>query len=97
MRIVIDRHQQSDGTFIEQCVNTERSAWNKVTAPAIQAAPMDFIDFINHLHTTPALVPGTNWDDITNHPLYPGKTRLQAFAGEIVRLNDAAARAVLGV
>lgn len=78
-------------------IHTERAGWNQVTAPAIQAAPMDMIDFIKHLVTTPASVNGTGHEVIAVHPLYNGKTRLQVLLAEVVRLNDAAARAVLGV
>jgi hypothetical protein len=34
---------------------------------------------------------------MSNHPSYPGKTRWQVILAEVVRLNDAAARGILGV
>jgi hypothetical protein len=34
---------------------------------------------------------------MSNHPTYPGKTRWQVILAEVVRLNDAAARGILGV
>lgn len=69
----------------------------QVTIPAISATPIDVVQMIKALHLGTFPIAGTGWDVITKHPSYPGQTRLAALIGEIVRLNDAAVRAILGV
>lgn len=40
---------------------------------------------------------GTGWELPSNHPSYLGKTRLEVLKAEVIRLNDAAARATFGL
>ena len=78
-------------------VDTIVSPANQVINPANQAAKIDFIQAIKAYQTTPALMVGTGWDQIAKNAGYPGKTLLDVLLAEIVRLNDAPARAVLGI
>jgi hypothetical protein len=97
MRIIINEHQHAPGVFAFHVVHTERAAWNQIPDPRNALVKMDVIDFLALLQSTPALVAGTGWDQITTLLTYPGKTLLQVLQSEVVRLNDAAARAILGV
>lgn len=97
MRIVIDQDYNGAYHVADHVIHTDRAAWNQVPDPRNPLIKMDMIDFINLLHKTPALLPGTGWEVNTNHPLYVGTTRLNACVSEIVKANDVAARLVLGV
>lgn len=98
MRIVIDRDVDAKGNVMaEHVVHTNVAAWNKVTGPGTGNVPIDLIQFLKQLHAGTIPIAGTGWEEITNHPLYPGLRKLDAFLGEIVRLNDAPARSILGV
>lgn len=78
-------------------IETTPGKYPQFTAAALGATPVDVIHFIAALHTGLIPMAGTGWDVITKHPSYPGQTRLAALVGEIIRLNDAPARAILGV
>lgn len=39
----------------------------------------------------------SGWGEISKHPGYEGKTRLDVLQAEVVRLNDAEGRKILGV
>lgn len=98
MQIIFD-YDHPPGSPIEgrHILFTATGEQPQVTVPAIQAAPLDVVQFIKALHLGTIPIAGTGWDVITKHPTYPGQTRLQALIGEIIRLNDTAARTVLGV
>lgn len=97
--IIVFDYDHPPGSPIEgrHFIETTPGAYVQVTVPAIQAAPVDVIQFINALHKATIPIAGTGWDQITKHPAYPGETRLAALVAEIVRLNDAPSRAILGV
>jgi hypothetical protein len=97
MRIVVDQHQHAAGLFVDHVLHTERAPWNQIPDPRNVLVKMDMIDFLALLQSTPALAVGTGWDQATKIPIYPGKTLLQVALSEVVRLNDASARAILGV
>jgi len=78
-------------------VHTERAAWNQVEYPTGSGTKIDLIDFLKGIRNGTIPIAGTGWDLPSSHPTYPGKTRLQVLAAELIRLNDAAARATLGV
>lgn len=98
MRIIFD-YDNPPGSPIEgrHFIETTPGLYPQVTVTAIQATPIDVIQFIKALHLGTVPIAGTGWDAITKHPTYPGQTRLQALIGEIIRLNDTSSRTVLGI
>lgn len=98
MRIVFD-YDNPPGSLMEgrHYIETTPGAYPQVVAAAIQAAPLDVIQLIKAFHAGTIPIAGSGWEVITKHPAYPGQTRLAALIGEIVRLNDAPSRAILGV
>jgi len=99
MRIVIDSilDSQSGNVIGWNVVHTEVAPWNKAFDPSVPATQIDMIQIILQYQTTPALMVAAGWSRLTTNPAYIGKTQLQVVQGEIVRLNDTAARAVLGI
>lgn len=98
MHIVFD-YDNPPGSPLEgrHFIDTTPGVYPQVVVAAIQAAPLDVIQYVKALHAGTIPIAGTGWDAITKHPTYPGQTRLQALVAEIIRLNDAPARAILGV
>lgn len=98
MQIIFD-YASPPGSLIEgrHFIETTPGMYFQVTHPTLGVTPVDVIQYIKALHLGTIPIAGTGWDVITKHPTYPGQTRLAALLGEIVRLNDAAARTVLGV
>lgn len=98
MHIIFD-YDNPPGSPIEgrHFIETAPGAQPQVLIAALGALPVDVIQFIKALHLGTVPIAGTGWDQITKHPTYPGQTRLQALVAEIVRLNDAPSRAILGV
>jgi hypothetical protein len=98
MRIHIHDALDSQGNKVgEHCIHTERVVWNQVEYPVGSGIKMDLVDFLKGIHSGAIPIAGTGWDQLSNLPNYAGKTHLQAAVSEIVRLNDAAAKATLGV
>lgn len=98
MRIVLSEVIGASGRKeAELVVHTDVAPWNQLNNALTGNVPLDMIQVIKGFHLGTIPIAGTGWDQPANHPLYPGKTVLQVLRGEIVRLNDAAARAVLGV
>lgn len=98
MLIVFD-YDHPPGSPVEgrHTIETTPGLYPQFTHPALGVNPVDVIHLIAAWHTGTIPIAGTGWDVITKHPAYPGQTRLAALIGEIVRLNDAPARAILGV
>lgn len=98
MQIIFD-YDHPPGSPVEgrHFIETTPGLYPQFLHPALGATPVDVIHYINGLHTGVIPIAGTGWDAITKHPTYPGQTRLAALLGEIVRLNDAPSRAILGV
>lgn len=98
MHIVFD-YDFPPGSPIEgrHFIETTPGGQSQVLVPAISATPVDVIQLIKAFHLGTVPIAGSGWDVITKHPTYPGQTRLAALLGEIVRLNDATARTVLGI
>lgn len=97
MHIVFDMDNPGGPVEQRHFVETTPGGQPQVIHPALGALPVDVIQYIKGLHVGTVPIAGTGWDQITKHPSYLGQTRLAAFLGEIVRLNDTAARAVLGL
>lgn len=98
MRIIFD-YDNPPGSPVEgrHFIETTSGLYPQILVPAVSAVPVDVIQFIKALHLGTIPITGTGWDVITKHPTYPGQTRLAALLAEIIRLNDAPARAILGV
>lgn len=98
MKIIFD-YDNPPGSSLEgrHFIETTPGGQSQVLIPSISTTPVDVIQFIKSLHSGTFPIAGTGWEQITKHPSYPGQTRLQALIGEIVRLNDAPSRAILGV
>lgn len=98
MHIIFD-YDNPPGSPIEgrHFIETAPGAQPQVLVPALGATPVDVIQLINAWHKGTVPIAGTGWDVITKHPTYPGQTRLAALIAEIIRLNDAPSRAILGV
>lgn len=98
MRILVHEVKDKFGTVIASlAVHTERAAWNQVEYPKGSGIKVELIDFIRQLSTGAIPIAGTGWDVIVSHPLYANQSMLNVFKSELVRLNDAAARGVIGV
>lgn len=98
MRIVLSQVIGASGKVeAELVVHTEVSPTNQLNNALTGNVPLDMIQVIKGLHAGTIPIAGTGWDQLANHPLYPGKTLMQVLLAEVVRLNDAAARGVLGV
>lgn len=97
MRIIVDFVQGSANDVFPIVCHTDRAPWNKVTTGGVTPTTLDLIDHIANISKGTTPLAGTGWDKISTHPAYPGKTILDVFKAEIVRLNDAVARAALGV
>lgn len=98
MQIIFD-YDHPPGSLIEghHFIETTPGLYPQFSHPTLGVTPVDVIHLINAFHAGTIPIAGTGWDVITKHPMYPGQTRLQALIGEIIRLNDTAARTVLGV
>lgn len=98
MRIIFD-YDNPPGSPIEgrHYIETTPGAQFQVTNAALGAIAVDVIQLIKGMHLGTVPIAGTGWDVVTKHPSYPGQTRLAALIGEIIRLNDAPSRAILGV
>lgn len=55
------------------------------------------LNLVKTLAVSAAAASDPYWSAPSNHPAYPGMTRLQVLKAEIVRLNDTAARTALGL
>ena len=99
MRIIFDfDFNLSDGSIVgRHFIETTPGDYPKFTHPLLGAAPLDVMQIIKAYHLGTIPIGASGWDIMTKHPGYPGKTRLEALVGEIIRLNDTAARTVLGV
>lgn len=98
MRIEIDYDFDAKGNVIgTHFIETSVLPGNTSLQPSVSAVPIDKIQCVKNIHVGTIPIAGTSWDVISKHPLYPGQTRMQVFLSEIVRLNDVAARAALGV
>lgn len=98
MQIIFDYdHPPGSPMEVTHSIHTGSGEQPQVLIAAISATPIDVIQFIKALHLGTFPIAGTGWDQVTKHPAYPGQTRLQALIGEIIRLNDTAARTILGV
>lgn len=98
MRIEFDFDFGPDGQILgRHFVETSPGGQPQSSHPTLGAIPVDVIHLIAAFHTGTIPIAGTGWDVITKHPTYPGQTRLAALIGEIIRLNDAPSRAILGV
>jgi hypothetical protein len=83
MQIVIDHHFDTLGNLVGvQFIDT--------ADPVVQAMLTAFKG--NSAAQTTA-----GYLETSNHPSYKGKTRWQVILSEVVRLNDATARGILGV
>lgn len=78
-------------------IETTPGLYPQFLHPVLGATPVDVIQLIKAYHAATIPIAGSGWDVITKHPSYPGQTRLQALIAEIIRLNDTAARTILGV
>lgn len=98
MHIIFD-YDNPPGSLLEgrHFIETAPGAQPQILHPTLGATPVDVIHYFAALHAGTIPIAGTGWDVITKHPLYPGQTRLAALLGEIVRLNDAASRTILGI
>lgn len=98
MQIIFD-YDHPPGSPVEgrHFIETTPGQYPQFLVAALGAVPVDVIQFVKALHLGTVPIAGTGWDVITKHPTYPGQTRLQALIGEIIRLNDAPSRAILGV
>jgi hypothetical protein len=98
MRIEFDYDFDSSGGILARhFIDTAPGKYPLVTHVALGALPVDLIQLIKAWHTGTIPIAGTGWDVITKHPSYPGQTRFAALKAEIIRLNDTAARGVLGI
>lgn len=99
MRIEFDYDLDTNGKiFARHFIDTHQSPTQpQVSHPTLGAAPLDVIHLLKAFHDGTLPIAGTGWEQITNHPDYPGKTRLQALIGEIIRLDDKESRTILGV
>jgi hypothetical protein len=98
MRIEYDYdHDANNNIVARHFIETTPGLYPQFTVAAVSAVPVDVIQVLKAFHAGTIPIAGTGWDVITKHPTYPGQTRMAALVGEIVRLNDAAARTVLGV
>jgi hypothetical protein len=88
---------QNNNIIARHFVETAPGMYPQYTHPTLGVAPVDVIHLITAFFKGTIPILNTGWDLPTNHPTYPGKTRMQAFIGEVVRLNDAASRTLLGV
>jgi hypothetical protein len=96
--LFIDVELADDGRVIgHHGVRTDVQPQNKMVDPTNPANTIDVITFLVGLHKGTIPIRGTGFELISQHPLYVGKTRLDAVRGEMVRRNDAAARAALGI
>lgn len=96
MQITIDRIIVG-GVTHEHVFETDPTLAPQVVHPLLGASPVDRIHVIDGIHKGTIPIAGTGWDEISKHPNYPGKTRLEVFLAEVVKHNDTAARAILGV
>lgn len=98
MRIVIDHWYQPDGRKVgEVVVHTETADWNLVDHPDGHTGKVQRLVALHAYHTDPVLATAGGWDKLTDIPEHAGKTILQVFRDEIVRLNDLPARQLLGI
>lgn len=81
----------------EIVIHTDVAPWNQLNNALTGNVPLDMVQVLKGLHAGTIPIAGTGWDQLANHPNYPGKTMMQVFVLELVRLNDVAARAALGV
>ena len=98
MRIVVG-HIVGDGGKIEGdlVVHTDALPGNTCADPTAANVQIPMLTWLTKLHAGTIPIAPTGWNAITNHALYPGQTFMTAFLGEIVRMNDVAARTALGV
>lgn len=98
MRIVFDFDFDTNGNvFASHFIDTHPGTQPQVLHPTLGSTPLDVIHLLKAFHTGTLPIAGTGWEQITKHPAYPGKTRLEALIAEIIRLNDTEARTILGV
>jgi len=76
---------------------TDRIASNQLPTPGNPVVPMDAVDYLKGIHNGTIPIAGTGWEQVSIHPLAAGRTRAAFLVSRIVALNDAAARATLGV
>ena len=81
----------------EIVIHTDVAPWNQLNNALTGNVPLDMVQVLKGLHHGTIPIAGTGWDQVANHPLYPGKTLMQVLIAELIRLNDVGARAVLGV
>ena len=98
MRIVIDMDFDASGNKVaEHVVHTEIVNWNKCAHPDGVTGSVDVLTHLAFLDKNPALHAKAGWNVLSNHPSSAGKTRIEVFRAEIIRLNDVVARTALGV
>lgn len=96
----IEYHYEKDAkgnVTAAHVIHTERSPQNQVEFPAGSKVFIDVVDFLKGIHAGTIPIAGSGWDQLSNHPNYRGKTHLQVVVSEVIRLNDAATRATLGI
>ena len=98
MEIIFD-YDHPPGSPVEgrHLIETTPGLYPQFVVPVLGAVAVDVIQLIRALHTGLIPLAGTGWDVISKHPAYQGMTRLEVLVAEIIRLNDAPARGVLGV
>jgi hypothetical protein len=83
MKIVFDHDVDAAGNILT-------SHYVDTTDPNVQA-------MLTTVKVSAAAQTTAGYGVMSNHPGYPGKTRWQVVLSEVVRLNDATARGILGV
>jgi hypothetical protein len=98
MRIEFDYSFDTSGNVsAKHFVETTPGDQDKATHPMLGPDPVDFIHLAAAWVSGKIPVAGTGWDMQSSHPSHPGKTRLEVFVAEVIRLNDTEARKILGV
>jgi hypothetical protein len=83
MLIEIDHHFDTTSALVgTQFIDT--------AAPVVQV-------MLAALKGSPSAQAVAGYSEVSNHPRYEGKTRWEVLVAEVVRLNDATARGILGV
>jgi hypothetical protein len=83
MQIIFDHDVDAKGNIVA-------SHLIETSDPAVQA-------MLTAVKVSAATQTAAGYSIMSNHPTYPGKTRWQVILAEVVRLNDVAARGILGV